>query len=265
MNEQKKIREQRYINEDQLIALIKGEENALEAIEKVFWEEQDKKKQEDKRSQYHEPKVGTISVTRNAIDRIKGGTLKRNEAGQLFHVPEQYLTDPINAPQSEETGLFFLAKVAPAFLPVFEAALRYLQHAGLGGDRNTGKGHFELSWDNYTALPQISQPNAMTNLSLYAAVENEVEQFEKGNLFKYKLENRQGRLGFINNPAFLKKPLMMFAEGAVFPYLSQASYGMLVDVTTKQQEKALNHKLWHNGYSFMVNMRVKEPKSTDQN
>ncbi|EAY25755.1 type III-A CRISPR-associated RAMP protein Csm4 [Microscilla marina] len=263
MNEQKKVRKQSFLTQDQFFDLMQGTATA-ESIEEDFWSQEDENKEENEKNKdkqrYTPPTTRSISVTHNAIDRIKGSTMKRNDVGQLFHVTENYLEDKQNNTQAQDNvGLFFLAEVRD--VPVFEAALRYLQHAGFGGDRGTGKGHFEITCEDFDRLPKVNNPNVMTNLSLYLPTQGELAAFSQKsqiNTFRYQLENRQGRLGFVNSPAFLKKPLTMFKEGGIFPYINQTHFGQKVDVTSAEQAKVLHHKLWHNGLGLMVPMRLKE-------
>lgn len=258
MNEQKKVRKQGYLTETQFFDLMQGKASP-QSIEIDFWTKYDLDK--TTQQEFAPPSRQSISVTHNAIDRIKGSTMQRNGVGQLFHVTENYLRDVQNETARQgNVGLFFLAEVHN--VPVFEAALRYLNHIGFGGDRGTGKGHFEVSCEDFDRFPKVRNPNVLTNLSLYLPTEGELTAFaqhDQGDNYRYKLEGRQGRLGFINSPAFLKKPVTMFAEGGIFPYLDRTHFGKKIDVTSAAQEKVLRkgHTLWHNGMGLMLPMCLK--------
>ncbi|PIY05232.1 MAG: hypothetical protein COZ21_04540, partial [Bacteroidetes bacterium CG_4_10_14_3_um_filter_31_20] len=75
------------------------------------------------------PKPETESVTHNRIDRIKGGTLKINEADQLFHSTEMYFANENEGEIKHGAGLFFLAK---GNIEKLKTALRWLSHVGIG-------------------------------------------------------------------------------------------------------------------------------------
>lgn len=105
-------------------------------------------------------KLESISVTHNTIDRLKGATLKKDGVGQLFHKHEYFLSKN-SENDSEESGLFFLINGNSEKV---EAALRWLSHVGFGGDRNTGKGHFEVKVSDFT-IQEPKDFNAITTLS----------------------------------------------------------------------------------------------------
>ena len=191
------------------------------------------------------PKQQSIVVTRNRIDRLKGGSLKIGETGQLFHIDEIYL-EQMNA------GLFFLAKGED--LTLLEGALRYLNHIGIGGDRSTGKGHFEISEpEDYPNIEEPKDAEYMTNLSLYYPDDKELVNFQSKD-FTYQLEDRQGRLGFLSFKNVEKSALLFFSEGAVLPYLKQNTWGQNPIVDTKMK---LDHSVYHYGHGFMIKMNPK--------
>ncbi len=193
------------------------------------------------------PKQNSVAITRNKIDRIKGGTLKVNDVGQLFHVEEFYF-------EQENTGLFFLAKGNDFSL--LSGALRYLNHVGIGGDRSIGKGSFEISelQDFYLKMSKTSK--FVTNLSLYYPTDDEFESFIDKD-FTYQLEDRKGKLGFLNFQNVEKDALLFFKESSIFPNNSSIYYGKNIE-TNVSKINNLSHKVYHYGKGFMLNIDLKQ-------
>lgn len=200
------------------------------------------------------PAPTSLPVTRNTIDRIKGGTLERDGRGQLFHVDEHHLTD--------NTGLFFLVK--GDIKPLLRGALNYLEHTGFGGDRTVGKGWFKVDYDENFELKEPAEPNACTTLSLYHPSENqgEVKYFEQEefkDILNYTLELRGGKLGFFNYKQVRKDAILMFKEGSVFPIKNNnIQYGKNPIVLSPDpvNNPGLHHDVSHYGIGFMVKMKV---------
>ncbi len=204
------------------------------------------------------PAPASLPVTRNTINRIKGGTLERDGRGQLFHVDEHHLAD--------KTGLFFLVK--GDIKPLLLGALNYLSHAGFGGDRTVGKGWFKIHYNENFILNEPNEPNACTTLSLYHPNEKqgEIEYFEDDKfdeILNYTLELRGGRLGFFNYKQVRKDAILMFKEGSVFPIKKGAAqYGKNPIVLTPDpvNNPGLHHDVSHYGIGFMVKMNVESTK-----
>jgi CRISPR-associated protein Csm4 len=190
------------------------------------------------------PRQKSVAITRNRIDRVKGGTLKVGEAGQLFHIEENYF-------EQENTGLFFLAKGNDFNL--LEGGLRYLNHIGFGGDRGTGKGSFEVSEPQNFDLKEPQQANFQTNLSLYNPTEEESQFFENQESSSYQLDDRQGRLGFLNYANVRKNAFLFFKEGAYLPCSERNTFGKLLEVTT---QITLPHKVYQYGKGFMIKIKT---------
>jgi CRISPR-associated protein Csm4 len=203
------------------------------------------------------PPPETISrpMTHNTISRLTGSTLSikakvtdKEGSGQLFHTDELYL-------KGEDTGFFFLLqgnleKVAPA--------LRYMQYEGLGGDRSTGKGRFDISEPQAYVISTPADANALVNLSLYHPTRDELESWrvQDKRLLNYKLEDRLGRV-HLQKQYLHDKPLLFFKEGSVFPQQvtldnSQSIYGQ--NVITGRHSAGFDIRRY--GYGFMVNMKI---------
>jgi len=221
------------------------------------------------------PKIDAFPVTRNTIDRLKGGTLQL-EGGQLFHVDEYHvqvkksiekITD-LEDKTSYSAGLFFLVKGDTQLL---KGALRFLQHTGLGGDRTVGKGWFKITYDENFTLVEPTDGNACTTLSLYHPKEGEINDFKsnhdnnlkhnKDNDFlNYKIEMRGGKLGFFNYKQVQKDAIMMFEEGSVFPLngavQNQYGHNPIVLSPDPVNNPGLHHDVSHYGMGFMVKMKL---------
>lgn len=201
--------------------------------------------------------IKSESISHNTINRLKGGTLKlNNESGQLFHVDE-YFIQLISAEKEDNfdvdmpKGLFFLVKGNTEKL---EGALRFLNHIGYGGDRNTGKGKFYYEIKDFN-IQEPEDYNAVTNLSLYYPTEYEIKQFKGNPLFNYQIEERQGFLGFNNNYNNSLKPITsMFVEGSVFPKINQEFYGQNKIVIPKSEK--IDYNVFQFGYGFMIKIKI---------
>jgi len=223
-----------------------------------------------------QPIFKTETVTHNTINRITNSTdkitgwkkVKKKEtkkeqyepitAGQLFHIEEYFLKDPENPTKAQDNvGLYFLVK---GDIQLIEGALRYLEHTGIGGDRGTGKGHFEISHQPFKLdVPQDGKN--WTNLSLYHPTSKElntVEQDkEKEKNYYYKLETRQGYYGFINTKTIPKIPKMFFKEGSVFSEgINTMSYAGFNPIVLHKGTKGLDHDVYQYGTAFMVKMKI---------
>lgn len=198
------------------------------------------------------PAVVGRPMTHNTISRLTGSTLtiKENEedeegSGQLFHTDEFYL-------KGENTGLFFLLK---GNLEIVKPALRFIEHEGLGGDRSTGKGRFQVSEPEAFHLHTPSDANAIMSLSLYHPTEAELAQWPgpEKRLLNYKLESRLGRT-HLQKQHLHDRPLLFFKEGSSFPkYQNGKSIYGLNAVTGKH---AAGFDIQRYGYGFMVDVKI---------
>lgn len=179
------------------------------------------------------PTLVNYSITRNTINRFSGGTLKKEDTGQLFVEDFYFIDTQIDYSYSETTdytnevledGLFFLCHDKTE--GKLEAVLRLLSHWGIGGNKTIGKGIFELRIEEIE-LMEPQNANAMINLSLYHPTQEELKYYKSQNLlFHYQLEMRKGYYGkeMIENK-YEKKPLFYFKEGSLFPLLEKEYYG----------------------------------------
>lgn len=224
------------------------------------------------------PKFKIEAITHNTINRITNGSDKitgwkivnikdeitkekigeKYEAittGQLFHIEEHFIKDPTNNTEFQDNvGLYFLVKGDMKWI---EGALRYLEHTGIGGDRGTGKGHFEISQESFNLnVPQDG--NAWTNLSLYHPTNVEINTIKGDPTNNYKLEVRQGIYGFIHTATWKKPQKMFFKEGSVFSeQITNSPYaGFNPIVLPKGSKPQLDHDVYQYGTAFMVKMKI---------
>lgn len=191
------------------------------------------------------PSVISRPMTHNTIDRLTGSTRTINKSGQLFHTDEFYL-------KGENTGLFFLLQ---GNLDRVIPALRFLNYEGIGGDRSTGKGWFEISEPEDFSLQTPSDPNALMCLSLYHPKLEELRNFpvNQRRLLNYKLEDRLGRTQLQRNYLH-DQPLFFFKEGSVFPLPKDAQSPFGQNVITGKHSAGFDIRRY--GFGFMVNVKI---------
>jgi CRISPR-associated protein Csm4 len=201
------------------------------------------------------PKEDIQVVTHNTIDRLKGGTLELKGQGQLFHVEERFWTGD---KEDESYGLYFLAK---GNFDLLESVLRFLSHNGFGGDKSTGKGHFNIHIEDFE-LEEPDGANVLMNMSLYFPTKNEIQSFstQPSTHFYYDIEARQGKLGGLTyrNQSIWKDVITMFKEGSVFPLSEEIkveSYGNN-PIVKPQTDGVTDHDVYHYGKAFMIKMKI---------
>lgn len=154
-------------------------------------------------------------------------------------------------------GLFFLVEYQdPAWRPRLERALRVLGDAGVGGERSSGCGQFELEVAEGFALaePPPGETNAYVVLSLYWPTEEEVRAGVLEGA-SYGLLNRRGWIGSPDGMNLRRRGVRMLAEGAT---LRLAPQGALADVKPLDPAPAHNvpHDVWRYGLAFPVRCRA---------
>lgn len=133
---------------------------------------------------------------------------------------------------AEGAGLFLLADLEPQHLAPFQLALAELGALGLGGERSTGMGTFELqSMEPYPGpLPPGNSGSHFVTLSLLSPTRDEVE----AGLLEdaaYDTIRRGGWIWWGADTGLRKRKLRMLTEGSVLRHLGRAHYGAAVDVT----------------------------------
>jgi CRISPR-associated protein Csm4 len=94
-----------------------------------------------------------VELPRVVLDRI-------TNAATIFHFAQVTF--------EQDSGLFFLARFEDEKVRAsFEAALRALGDEGIGGERSSGKGLFELKDVTDFEMPNVDTPMGCLNLSLF--------------------------------------------------------------------------------------------------
>lgn len=171
-----------------------------------------------------------------AVDRI-------SSASQVYAVGQVRF--------QQGSGLFFLVDYEDeTWQPVLEKALRALGDSGIGGERSSGCGQFDLETVADFTIQTPPTANAYTTLSLYWLPE---EEAKSGILdgASYGLLMRRGWIGAPGGMNLRRRGVRMFAEGAVFP---KRPLGALVDVRPLDPEEVPNveHDVWRYGLAVAV-------------
>ncbi len=220
-----------------------------ELFEKILFGEIDDKKYFDSKSWLEtdndKPNHRQELIPHNTISRETWATLKIDDAGQLFTTEETFF--------ESGSGLFFLARGEQ--LHYLVSALRYLEHIGFGGDISTGKGHFEVKIEDFF-LKEPKDAAEFVTLSLYSPTIKEVSLF-KNNRDKifYEPVLRKGRLGRNISHDVMKNPVMMFAEGSLFPVVPGQNYHGQ-NITVRKHNGKLTHPVYHYGMAFDVKINA---------
>lgn len=201
------------------------------------------------------PAVKNSPMTHNTIDRLTGSTLTSNNRGQLFHTDERYVY-PVpkdNMKRKEQrqykAGIYFLAH-PDSDIGTLEAIMRLLEQFGIGGDRSSGKGRFDIKIADLE-IKGHDTPNARMNLSLYHPKQEELQVYDTASdnsPLQYRTTVRQGW-----KAASLKKPLLYFQEGSVFPLLNDNG---IAGTNTDAGEHEEGHRITQYGIGLMINLKV---------
>lgn len=189
--------------------------------------------------------ISEFDVIRNQIDRVAGSTVE----GLLFYNKETSLHKIYG-------GLWFLVKTDD--FDFLKPLFRYIEDTGIGGDRTTGKGHYEITWrEEPYKLPQAKNPNSIIILSRWFPNENE-RDFKNGfvswNILT--LRPRRETMFSVGGERVLKDLLRIFSEGSVFPLKEKKEYyGKLVPAGNMGTYNA-----YHNGLAIPVFAKIGDKK-----
>lgn len=173
------------------------------------------------------------AMQHNHIDRMGGATVE----GMLFYREEIFF--------APGTSLWALLRADEKDMTRYiQPALRYLADTGLGADRTSGKGQFDITIEPAPVIPVVKIPGAMMTLSHYLPGTDEFDP--QGEPLSYTLkilrpkrEQKYPRLllnGQKSAPVY-KQALRVFEPGSVFPFKTQKElYGRLARLTPPEQE-----------------------------
>ncbi len=175
-----------------------------------------------------------------------------NAANQYF-VSELHFED---RGKDEHGGLFFLARFLQEqeiWKNKFLAALRLLGDEGLGLDRSSGKGLFEVAKADPFIIPEPETATRFATLSLFHPTDDEVKSALL-DAASYELVQRSG---WVTTPGratpYRRQTLTMFAEGSVFTGSLAQRYGDMPLVLKKNPAvKNLRNDVYRYGYAFPV-------------
>lgn len=251
----KDVKNIRWVNQEDFEKVLDGS-----LTEAALWERAKKARQAEVSSltvqelpEQKAPQIRTHAFTHNTIDRINLSTVSVDGSGQLFHIEERFVVDEFNeSKDTKNTGLYFLVHTTEETMTKLAAIMRFYRFNGLGGDRSTGKGTFNFSFEPFAAFPTPANANMQVSLSLYHPTDGEISGYQTSadsHLMAYLLERRAGRVGFWTTNA-RKQPILYFKEGSVFPILDQPYFGHT------PQSKVDQHQYYSYGHAFMVKMKI---------
>jgi len=185
--------------------------------------------------------VKKSKVPKIAVDRITRAT-------NLYHTAfVQY---------QENAGLYFLVEFSnPEFENTFLTVLNFLGDEGIGGERSSGAGQFEVKLSELTPewekIVKFDKGNFHSLISLFweESLSNEFlantsyELLRRGGWISASPSGSQRR----------RKSVQMFAEGSVFPIKPM---GKLADVTPDKNFKERYHSVYRSGISLSLPIKV---------
>lgn len=177
----------------------------------------------------------TNEVPHIVMDRITNQT-------QIFYKSEVYF--------GKDAGLYFLAEVKEELQSKFETILRFLGDEGIGADRTTGKGLFEIEIILDFPLPTLTESNYYLLLSLYSPTKDEFENINpKESFYDFKI-----RGGWISNTTLNRKSLRMFVEGSVLSLKNkQRPIGMIhKTLEAKHYKDNIKYDVFRSGQAIFL-------------
>ncbi len=235
----KVFKKAKFISKDLLIKLLHGQEiekefyrndYVLDGCWRIFKKITSNNKDDEEDKIFEQKEVPHI-----VMDRITNQT-------QIFYKTEIHF--------HKNAGLFFIAEVKEDLINKFETVLRFLGDEGIGADRTTGKGLFEVEEVQNFTLPSESESDYFYSLSLYSPLKEEFEKIEpKKSYYDFVI-----RGGWISNNTLNRKRLRMFVEGSVLKFTSrQKPIGCLHKVLEKKNyENDLLYDIYRNGQSLFL-------------
>lgn len=160
--------------------------------------------------------------------------------------------------QPKQSGLYFLLNFTEPNQKLeneLHAALNLLGEEGLGGERSSGAGRFEVEWleltEDWKSVVNIEQPTHYSLMSLFWELPLPEGLVPKDKTASYAIQERGGWIASPSSGRQLRRKMVqMFAEGSVFPALP---LGKLADVTPDQFKQ---HKIYRSGISLSLPIKV---------
>ncbi|MEH1785683.1 type III-A CRISPR-associated RAMP protein Csm4 [Nostoc sp.] len=180
-------------------------------------------------------------IPKIAVDRVTRAT-------NLYHTGfVQFRSD------KNPSGLYFLLQLSPEgdkLADQLKAALHLLGEEGLGGERSSGAGRFEIEWlelpETWQSIVDFSTGNYHILMSLFWDIPIKIEFLDNAS---YEIQERGG---WIAENQLRRKMVRMFSEGSVFLLPPE---GKLVDVTPQTFKK---HRIYRSGISLSLPIQAKD-------
>jgi len=193
----KVFKKAKFISKDLLLQILKNEKINEEYFNKDYildgcWRMNKNKKDKDEDDKIYEDR----EIPHIVMDRVTNQT-------QIFYKTEVYF--------HKNAGLYFIADIKEEILQKFETVLRFLGDEGIGADRTTGKGLFEVEEVQNFNLDSNIPSDYYYLLSLYSPTKEEFELIEP----KHSFYDFTIRGGWISNNTLNRKSIRMFVEGSV--------------------------------------------------
>jgi len=191
------------------------------------------------------PFIGDETVQHNQIDRVAGATAE----GLLFFEEETFFR--------AGGGLWCVLRAEAKDVDrLIRPAFRYLADTGLGANRTTGKGYFDIEVGESLALPKAGEPNSFVTLSRYLPQEGEWPpdreplRYRLLNLWPKRDHQFAQPVPGQRTPPVRKRRVRMFAPGSIFPLSERRLlYGRLVEVASAKDG---GHTIWQSGLAVPV-------------
>jgi len=189
----------------------------------------------NKRSIEDEIIFKTIENPHIVIDRVTNST-------QIFYKTEVYF--------GKKAGLFFLANIKDSLIEKFESVLRFLADEGIGADRTTGKGLFEVEEIKNFSFTSLPTSKLFYLLSLYSPSESEFNSI----LSKDSYYEFEARKGWVSNNTLRRKTLRMFSEGSIIRFNSSNKPKGTIQIVLSKNDypNDLQSDIYRNGQAFFI-------------
>lgn len=176
------------------------------------------------------PLTSEAMAQRNQIDRLRGSAAD----GLLFYEPETAFAPRVM--------LWCLAVVeTEAMWKNLQAGLRYLADTGLGANRSSGRGQFDICWEDAPDLPHASASNGVLCLSNYVPRDQEINLAAQPLAYNIQSVWPKRERRFRANTPIYKRPMRMISAGSVLPLPNPIKpiYGRLVEAVAAEGQQPI--------------------------
>lgn len=193
-------------------------------------------------------------------DQEENKSIFRHHIQQRVHIKSFSETVPFFADRmffNSHCGIYFLIRYNDSEIKnTVYKALEYLGSAGIGTDRTTGNGFFEIDNEIDKIEFNIESQDAFAALGLYLPLKEELDKIDLDNS-SWGLINRGGYMAgseYIKFRHLLKKSIFMFTEGSVFKTTEQPQ-GKFADVKPDWNDPDI-HNVWRCGMPVFIPVKL---------